>query len=418
MNFQVLSLRLRNFRGVSELTVDFTTRTTVFVGINGAGKSTVLDALAIALSQLSWRICGQPRRARTIRREDIRNGAEFARIEVKARWHDQDMDWAIAVNRKQGVYADPERKSELTALNQHARAATEAWNDGLSKALPLTVYYDVNRAVLDVPMRVREKLAHGPDEAYLDALDPGGADFKRFFIWFRNLEDQENEFRRDDPLHRKPELEAVREAIASLTGFSELRVRRNPLRMTLCKAGQELNVQQLSDGERTLLALVGDMARRLSMLNRVPSKRQGPGVVLIDEIDLHLHPRWQRDVVAKLEGAFPQCQFILTTHSPQVLGELPPEAVKVLGDGQLRPAPGRTLGLSSSEVLEEIMEGPSRNTVVAQALRTLEHAMEDGDYPQAHRHLAALRSQVGDIPEVLRLEEQLAWLDPAMEGEA
>ena len=409
MNFQVLSLRLRNFRGVSELTVDFTTRTTVFVGINGAGKSTVLDALAIALSQLSWRICGQPRRARTIRREDIRNGAEFARIEVKARWHDQDMDWAIAVNRKQGVYADPERKSELMALNQHARAATEAWNDGLSKALPLTVYYDVNRAVLDVPMRVREKLAHGPDEAYLDALDPGGADFKRFFIWFRNLEDQENEFRRDDPLHRKPELEAVRQAIASLTGFSELRVRRNPLRMTLCKAGQELNVQQLSDGERTLLALVGDMARRLTILNQADQVTHGPGVVLIDEIDLHLHPRWQRDVVAKLKGAFPQCQFILTTHSPQVLGELPPEAVKVLGNGQLYPAPLRTLGLSSGEVLEEIMEAPSRNMEVAQELRTLEHAIEDDDYAEASNLLAALRDRVGDIPEVLRLEEQLNW---------
>ena len=153
MSFQVLSLRLHNFRGVSELTVDFTHRATVFVSINGAGKSTVLDALAIALSQLSWRICGQPRRARAIRREDIRNGAEFARIEIKTRWRDQDMDWAIAVNRKQGVYADPERKSELTALNQHARALTEAWNEGLSKALPLTVYYDVNRAVLDIPLR-------------------------------------------------------------------------------------------------------------------------------------------------------------------------------------------------------------------------------------------------------------------------
>ncbi len=418
MSFRVLSLRLRNFRGVSELTVDFTTRATVFVGINGAGKSTVLDALAIALSQLSWRICGQARRARPIRREDIRNGAEFARIEVKARLHGEDIDWAIAINRKQGVYADPARKSELLILNEHARALTEAWNAGELNILPLVVYYDVNRAVLDVPIRVREKLEHSPYEAYQDALDPGGADFKRFFIWFRNLEDQENEQRRDTPDYREAGLEAVRDAVAALTDFKDLRVRRKPLRMTLCKAGQELNVQQLSDGERILLALVGDMARRLAILNPAGQVTHGPGVVLIDEIDLHLHPRWQRDVVAKLEQAFPQCQFILTTHSPQVLGELPPAAVKVLGDGQLRPAPGRTLGLSSSEVLEEIMEGPSRNTVVAQALRTLEHAMEDGDYPQAHRHLAALRSQVGDIPEVLRLEEQLAWLDPAMEGEA
>lgn len=409
MSFRVLSLRLRNFRGVSELTVDFTTRATVFVGINGAGKSTVLDALAIALSQLSWRICGQPRRARTIRREDIRNDAEFARIEVKARLLGQDMDWAIAVNRKQGVYADPERKSELVVLNEHARALTEAWNKGDLDTLPLTVYYDVHRAVLDVPIRVREKLEHSPYEAYQDALDPGGADFKRFFIWFRNLEDQENEERRDTPDHREPGLEAVRHAVAALTGFEELRVRRKPLRMTLCKAGQELNVQQLSDGERTLLALVGDMARRLTILNQADQVTHGPGVVLIDEIDLHLHPRWQRDVVAKLKDAFPQCQFILTTHSPQVLGELPPEAVKVLGNGQLYPAPLRTLGLSSGEVLEEIMEAPSRNMEVAQELRTLEHAIEDDDYAEASNLLAALRDRVGDIPEVLRLEEQLNW---------
>lgn len=335
----VLSLHLLNFRGIERLHVDFTQRTTAFVGVNGVGKSAILDALAIALSQLIWRLNNQPQKARPIAPDDIRHGADFARIAITLQIRPGvEIQWALARNRKAGTYPDPLRKSDLEALNRAVSALNAEWEHVESERqepydLPLAVYYDVNRSVLEIPIRVREKLQNNPYEVYRDALDHGGADFKRFFIWFRNREDYENEQRRDQPDFRDRALEAVRAAVAAFTGFQDLRIRRSPLRMTVVKQGLELNVAQLSDGERNMLALLGDMARRLSVLNpSLTNPNAGHGVVLIDEIDLHLHPGWQRRVIGSLERTFPNCQFIVTTHSPQIVGELAPESVMRLGD--------------------------------------------------------------------------------------
>jgi predicted ATP-binding protein involved in virulence len=411
---KIQRLKLFNFRGIGSLEVDFTERTTAFVGVNGVGKSTVLDALAIALSQLIWRINEHPLKARPIALDDIRQGADFARIEIELSIDHQFVKWATVTNRKKGQYSDPLRKSDLDDLNEFVKRLISEWTQNESKQqlcdFPLAVYYDVNRAVLDVPMRVREKLMNTPYEVYQDALDHGGADFKRFFIWFRNREDYENEQRRDSVNFRDRALEAVRSAISLFTMFSDLRIRRHPLRMTVVKKGQEFNVAQLSDGERNMLALVGDLARRLSVLNfSLPNPNAGRGVVLLDEIDLHLHPRWQREVVQKLEQTFPNCQFIITTHSPQILGELRPRSVMLMRDGYLLGHAERSLGLSSGEVLEELMEGQARNEDIASRIRQVEREIEDGDYEGARSKIAELKGLVGDVPAVLGLEETLVW---------
>ena len=94
------------------------------------------------------------------------------------------------------------------------------------------------------------------------------------------------------------------------------------------KQGAVIPVAKLSDGERGMLALVFDLTRRLAQAN--PNlddpAAEGVGVVLIDEIDLHLHPEWQRTIVTNLPETFPRLQFIATTHSPQVIGEVLPTA--------------------------------------------------------------------------------------------
>jgi predicted ATP-binding protein involved in virulence len=406
---------------VASLELDFTERTTAFVGVNGVGKSTILDSLAIAMSQLTWRINSMPFRARPIALDDIRNGSDFARIEVTVELRGQSITWAIVTNRKKGKQADPLRKSELDALNAAVKELESEWDQVTSAHpesynLPLAVYYDVNRAALDVPLRVKEKLPHNLHEVYQDALDHGGADFKRFFIWFRNFEDAENEARTDNAEFRDRGLEAARTAIATFTGFEGVRVRRKPkMRMTVSKGGDEFNVLQLSDGERNMLALVGDMARRLSVLNPgLNNPNEGAGVVLIDEIDLHLHPRWQREVIGKLESTFKNCQFVITTHSPQVLGELKPESVMLLRGGELLGHAERSLGLSSGEVLEELMEGEARNVRVATELNAIRALVDDDALRDAQTALDALRSLTGDIPEVLELQatlKSLQWLE-------
>ena len=91
--------------------------------------------------------------------------------------------------------------------------------------------------------------------------------------------------------------------------------------MTVSKNGMEQNVNQLSDGEKCTLALFGDLARRISIANpHMQNPLEGKGIVLIDEIELHMHPSWQRKVLTTLKSVFPNIQFIITTHSPQILG--------------------------------------------------------------------------------------------------
>ena len=110
-----------------------------------------------------------------------------------------------------------------------------------------------------------------------------------------------------------------------LEGFSELRVEDSPLRLTVSKGSFRLPLNQLSDGERSFLAIISDLVRRLSLANPdLDDPLHGAGIVLIDELELHLHPTWQRQVVEKLRTTFPNIQFIATTHSPFVIQSLRP----------------------------------------------------------------------------------------------
>jgi predicted ATP-binding protein involved in virulence len=209
--------------------------------------------------------------------------------------------------------------------------------------------------VLDVPIRIRSRHNFDQLAAYGGAFDTQ-RNFRTFFEWFRAREDLENERRVDRKSYRDPQLEAVRAAVeAFMEGCTELRVRRNPLRMTLMKDRQELQVNQLSDGEKVVLSLVGDLARRLAIANPgLERPLEGQGCALVDEIDLHLHPSWQRQIVQKLPQVFPNLQFFLTTHSPIIAGATPADSLFVLEDGRVMNASvyGQDAGLILAEVFD------------------------------------------------------------------
>lgn len=123
-------------------------------------------------------------------------------------------------------------------------------------------------------------------------------------------------------------------------------------------------VNQLSDGEKCLLAMVGDLARRLAIANPgLSDQLQGKGVVLIDEIELHLHPKWQREIIPALTRTFPNCQFIVTTHSPQVVSHVKPQRIYILekiDNGIVAKRPSSSFGRDSNSILEDLMDVPER----------------------------------------------------------
>ncbi|MFN4877986.1 MAG: AAA family ATPase, partial [Aphanizomenon sp.] len=182
-----------------------------------------------------------------------------------------------------------------------------------------------------------------------------------------------------------------------IPNFNKLRVRRSPLRMTLQKNGEELIVNQLSDGEKCLLAMVGDLARRLAIANPgLKNPLDGFGVVLIDEIELHLHPKWQREIIPALTRTFPHCQFIVTTHSPQVISQIKPQGIYILektNDGIIAKRPESSYGRDSNQILEDLMDVPERPQEIKQDLLKLFRLIDEGNLEVAKE----LRKELAEI---------------------
>ncbi|MBR4326093.1 MAG: AAA family ATPase [Bacteroidales bacterium] len=275
---KIKELHIESFRGISKMDFDsFDDNVNLFLGENGAGKSSILDAINILLSWLTAKALNVKGKGRSINGEDVKMGSASCEIAIEL---DDKTSWKLTKSTK-------ESKSDLSALNEFvAKYFTE---DG--SRLPVIVYYDVNRYVSDIQTE-------------------NGISFKDFFAWFRNQEDIENEQRIENSQYRDYKLEAVRNAMLQIfPGYSGLKVRRNPLSLLINKGTETLNLNQLSDGEKCYITLVCDLARRLADANPDGNPLEGNGIVLIDEVDLHLHPKWQLEVVSKLKNTFRNCQF-------------------------------------------------------------------------------------------------------------
>lgn len=407
---KVKRLKMNSFRGISDLTLEFDTdEPTVFIGINGVGKSSILECLAILLSWLTKRIQTPNSSGRSFNEDDIKNGCKETHNEITISINDwPEVVWSLTKIRKGRSKDTSSHLGDLKKVVDRIHSQLDA---NSYAALPLVVYYPTNRAVLDIPLRIRTKHSSEPITAYDEVLTGGQIDFRRFFEWFREREDIENEERLNNTNeYRDPQLKAVRSAIDNLLdGFSNLRVRRSPLRMTVNKEGEEVIVNQLSDGEKCSLALAGDLARRLAIANPNPdcNPLEGSGVVLIDEIELHLHPKWQRAIIPNLKKTFPNCQFIITTHSPQVISDL--KWVHLLRSTSEGIAIDRvpSFGKDSNRILETLMGTPERPQEIKEDLRELFRLIDKGELGKARQFRQELAHRMGEEdPEFVRAD----WL--------
>jgi predicted ATP-binding protein involved in virulence len=403
---RVKRLQMQSFRGIGDLTIDFDEKEpTVFIGINGVGKSSILDCLAILLSRFSSAIQHSTASGRLFTEEDIKNDKNETHNEIITDFESQKFTWSLTKVKKGRIKDTSTNLSEINKITENIKhklssSLSEEYN------LPVIIYYSTNRAVLDIPLKIRKQHSFEQIDTYENALSGTGSEFRIFFEWFRKQEDLENELRlENNPDYRDKQLEAVRQAISSLiSNFTKLRVRRSPLRMTLQKDGEELIVNQLSDGEKCLLAMVGDLARRLAIANPgLENPLDGFGVVLIDEIELHLHPKWQREIIPALTRTFPHCQFIVTTHSPQVIGEIKPQGIYILEkteNGIVAQRPQTSYGRDSNQILEHLMDVPERKQEIKNRLLELFRLIDDGNIPKARKLKQSLEQDIGyDEPE-------------------
>lgn len=395
---KVRELTVTNFRGFAgERRFELSDRFTVIAGINGRGKSSLLDGLALLLARLLRALSLSAGSGRTISANDVHAGQSKTTLAMQVSCAGIPVKYDVAFSpsskrvRARGL-ASAVREQIRKNYGDPTREDDQA---------PVAVYFTTDRAGYRLPRSLPSELPTGQRLAHHGALSNRMVDYRdfmaRYQLWVRQ---------------NSAELAAFNRVLATfLDSFAEVAIEERPLRLTVKKAGARLSLQQLSDGERAFIAMLGDLVRRLALANPdLANPLDGHGVVLIDELELHLHPRWQREVVEKLRTSFPNIQFIATTHSPFIIQSLRPGELITLDPEEF----GEYANRSVEDIAEHVMgvEVPQKSERYLEMMKAAEEyyrLLRDapGQAQQAEERLAELAVRFSDDPAyqaLLRLE--------------
>ena len=397
------AIKLDSFRCFEELTVTFDQKLTVLVALNGSGKTTILDAIRIALwpyvNSFDLANSAFNDSANTITIDDvtiavINEHAETARL-LPAQIQAFGELVGITEWERFRTRASPRSQtledSNTKQVRYRAREIQEKANqpDSSRLDLPVVGYYGTGR------LWSQKKLTSGKKTktetvnklirtyGYRDCLDPASS-YKAFEDWYTKacisnyaellkIGQREKKVALFDRTIFSDRIEVVQNAINTVLSETEWRniaydANIEELVLTSQTTDVSLKVRQLSDGVRNMIGLVADIAYRCCQLNAhlgADAAKQSKGIILIDEVDMHLHPQWQQLVLKQLQEAFPNLQFIVTTHSAQVLSTVSAKHIRIIRDVTPKDYSGKkfiiekpaeqTRGIKSSDILAEIM---------------------------------------------------------------
>ena len=408
-------LDLLNFRCFADCSLELHPTLTVLVAENARGKTALLDALRLALNVFVTRM-GRGKQCpgfdwadvHLVRGTDSRMQTKLpTRFSATGVVDGQPISWSRELKKSATNRKDAE------SLRQAARRLAEREDvlRGIDvetpTLLPIVAFYGTGR------LYDEHRLTHGKRwlaasspariAAYLDCLSPSSS-YKSFATWYQRTAEAIR-----DPSHRalgrnqRPEnfLTAVREAVRTVlepTGWAAVDwefPKKDHLGQPIGRgyvvvehpADGRLPLSHLSDGVRNMVALVGDLAHRCARLNPhlgETAARETPGILMIDEVDMHLHPHWQQLVVGLLQAAFPKVQIVLTTHSPHVLSTVDSKSIRVVsvenGKGTTKEPSVQTQGDESAAVLARVMDvNPAPDLESTKQLSRYRALIQSGD---------------------------------------
>jgi len=434
---KIATVRLENYRRYSDLTINFNAHFNVLAGVNGSGKTTILNAICETFAGFTQFL--------QVKGPDILKDAGLARLQAVANGYQLRFEpqyplkvqmWGETFN--QSVRWGVKKDTVIAVAEVDHLVSGNGRNGGgyepPSSILPAHLARDISRELMagesqqTLPLllfyRARRSWDQGqPDE--LHAAQERNSRFDAYSSWWdaslaasslqnwvigkcleRYQKSSESGIAFD--AIDDDELALVNGALAAvLPGYKGLRydMKQRTLFLEKNEAFEPASpFSNLSDGQKSVVGLLVDMARRICLLNPHLGDavmRETPGVILIDELDMHLHPRWQRDLTRGLQQAFPSLQFIVSSHSPQVLGELQPEQIILLNvEGTAHPE--ASYGLDSSKILEEVMDAPVRAEMVEEKLTQLFEALARNEIAVARDHIATLSALAPKLPEIGR----------------
>ena len=431
------TLHVKNFKKYEDEKLSLHPQFTLLVGPNASGKTALLDAVAVSMG--IWLVeppdTSLQNSRRNILPDEIRLQAamEGDRLQFRER-----RPVAVTATGRIGTRSDVSwtrqiKLGQTKTTNSAAREALETIRDiysrdagGESIVCPVLAYYGAGRAWL--PSNARTARETRPPKtalrwgAFYDCFEER-IRFGDLRAWFH----AETTAAGNRGGRMRPGFEVVRLAVLRcVPGAEDLRFDADRSEIVFTVGGAAQPFSNLSAGQQMMLALVADIAIKAVTQNAhlLPPDELGPddqpwprllnetpGIVLIDELDVHLHPSWQRRVAADLKRTFPAIQFVCTTHSPQVIGEVSRDEVRVLGPERIS-TPGVAKGADSNWLLDHEMGASSVADEARRLRESAETALDKDDLPIARARLEALRAFVdGETGELARLGASLEALE-------
>ena len=413
---RVTKLKLANLRAIEAMEFRFQPGINLIVGVNGVGKTSLLDALAVCLSAIVRDTTGLRLAVESFTADDIRVGANALTLDCGVVVGESKYEYLVHKPRssstpqenKTGMPRDQVHETPERA--EYVGDTPKNISDKDTDGRPLAVLFSTRRAVPSDRRPAKRIASGGVASAYAEAFSNRELRLGEFAAWMR----VQRALGKERPAASRV-LVAFEGAVGRfLPGYRNLRVEGDKqLKLLIDHGSTALEVRQLSDGERGTLAMVLDLTRRLAQANpdiEDPAANV-EAIVMIDEIDLHLHPQWQRKILQNLTSAFPKCQFIATTHSPQVIGEVEHERIQIISNGEVY-SPTHSFGVDSSRVLEEIMESGPRTQLIQDLLAQISDTVAAKNYVHAQELLATLTEHVGaNDAEVTRVRTLIEFME-------
>ncbi|MCT7954431.1 AAA family ATPase [Laspinema palackyanum] len=430
------NLVIHNFKKFSDYSLQLHPQFTLLIGDNGTGKTSLLDALAIAagvwlvnppdstLSNSKRNILPGEIRIEAVETAGVTQFIEHKPVEIKARGYidNSPYQWCRKINLNGSRTSNTEAKEIIdfiSVLFKKDKLGEMIW-------FPVIGYYGAGRTWLPSNAnRKTAKLEQGINrrwDAFYDCFEERIrlADLQ---TWFQK--EAIAALQRSGKM--RPSYDVVKWAILRcIPGGDDLWFDGDRAEVVVSLEHQPIPFSNLSAGQKMMVALIADIAIKVVNQNTkflpevvepnpeiIPDiLQQTPGLVLIDEIDVHLHPKWQRRVVNDLKTTFPSIQFVCTTHSPQVIGQIEPECLRILyedNSGKICTiTPKQGLGMDSSWILQNLMGASARDIKIEEDLEQIFDTINAENYSQARELIQTLTEKVGDFPE---LQEATSFLD-------
>lgn len=412
-------IRIINYRCFKDADIDFDEHTTLIVGKNGAGKTAILDAVAVAVSTFLLGIDGGA--GRSISKDDARY--EFHDLDGTVDPQHQfpvsiesigdcldnhDVKWVRSLNSESGNTTIKEAR-ELTNISKETQKKIMTGDKLL--ILPLISYYGTGRlyAQKKEKKNIKSLTEFKRQVGYVDCM-AAESNEKLMLNWFqiqtlKSLQEQQRTGKVEKPLLLKTVEKAICKCFERISGSKNASIifDLDTHRLVLDFEGtdgslQKFAMNEMSDGYKNTLSMIGDIAYRMAVLNPMLGDKvleETSGVVVIDEIDLHLHPQWQQTIISDLNIIFPKIQFIVSSHAPAVINSVAKEQIRILDNGEIYMPAAQTYGRNANSILREVMKVSERPMDIKQRMNLFYSYMDENNYQEADKILTEIESIVG-----------------------